>query len=99
MAALGSADAFAAPHHKHVPAHRSKAAEAERHKHGSASDAKRSAAARQSERKRAAHVVVPSVPLPISLPPDLAAVKLWEIGDIVDVLDAWEATKLKGNML
>jgi hypothetical protein len=25
--------------------------------------------------------------------------RLWEIGDIVDVLEAWEATKLKGNML
>jgi soluble lytic murein transglycosylase len=40
MAAFGIADAFAAPRHKHVPAHRSKAAEAGRHKHSSAPDAK-----------------------------------------------------------
>jgi len=25
--------------------------------------------------------------------------RLWEIGDIVDVLEAWEVTKLKENML
>ena len=81
MAALGNADAFAAPRHKHVPAHQSKTAEAEHHKHGSTPDAKRSAAARQSERKRTAHAVVPSIPLPVarpaaaSLPPDLAATK------------------------
>ena len=81
MAALGTADAFPAPRHKHLPLHRNKAAEAEHHKHRSAPEAKRSAAARQSERNRAAHVIVPSVPLPIdrpaaaSLPPDLAAAK------------------------
>ncbi len=86
MAALGSADAFAAPRHKHVPTHRSKAAEAERHSHGLAPDAKRSAAARQSKRNRAAHAVVRSVRLPINrpaasdpavaaLPPNLAAAK------------------------
>ena len=73
--------AFAAPRHKHVPAHQIKAAEAKHHKHRSVPDAKRSAAARQSERNRTAHVVVPSIPLPIarpaaaSLPPDLAATK------------------------
>jgi soluble lytic murein transglycosylase len=86
MAALGTADAFSASRHKHVPAHENKAAEAERHKHGSAPEAKRSAAARKSERNRAAHAVVPSIPLPIdrrasgnpavaALPPDLAAAK------------------------
>ncbi len=81
VAALGTADALAAPRHKHVPAHRSKAAEAERHKHGSAPDAKRSAAARKSVRNRTARAVVPSIPLPsprpaaASLPPDLAATK------------------------
>ncbi len=81
VAALGTADAFAGPRLKHVPAHRSKAAEAERHKHGSASDAKRSAAARKSVRNRTARAVVPSIPLPIarpaaaSLPPDFAATK------------------------
>ena len=81
VAALGTADAFAAPRHKHVPAHPSKTAEAEHHNHGSASDAKRSAAARKSVRNRTARAVVPSIPLPIarpaaaSLPPDLAATK------------------------
>ena len=81
MAALGTANSFAASRHKHVPAHQIKAAEAERHKHRSAPDAKRSAAARQSERTRAAHMIVPSIPLPIarpaaaSLPADLAATK------------------------
>jgi hypothetical protein len=25
--------------------------------------------------------------------------RLWEIGDIVDVLEAWEVTNLKENML
>ena len=77
VAALGTADALAAPRHKRVPAHPSKAAEAERHNHGSASDAKRSAAVRN----RTARAAVPSIPLPIarptaaSLPPDLAATK------------------------
>ena len=81
MAALGTAHSFAASRHKHVPAHQIKAAEAKHHKHRSAPDAKRSAAARQSERTRAAHMIVPSIPLPIarpaaaSLPPDLAATK------------------------
>ena len=61
--------------------HRSKVAEAKHHRHSSAPDAKRNASARQSERKGAAHAVVPSIPLPIarpaaaSLPPDLAATK------------------------
>jgi soluble lytic murein transglycosylase len=79
-AALGTADALAAPGHKQVSVHRSKVAEAKQHKHRSVPDAKRSAAARQSERNRAA-MVVPSIPLPIarpaaaSLPPDLAATK------------------------
>ena len=81
MAALGTADAFAGPRLKHVPAHRSKVAEANHHNHRSAPDAKRTAAARQSERTRAAPMIVPSIPLPIprpaaaSLPPDLAATK------------------------
>ena len=81
VAALGTADAFAAPPHKHVPAHYSKTAKAERHKHASASDPKSSAAARKSVRNRTARAVVPSIPLPVarpaaaSLPPDLAATK------------------------
>ena len=81
VAALGTADAFAAPPHKHVPAHHSKTAKAERHKHASASDPKSSAAARKSVRNRTARAVVPSIPLPVarpaaaSLPPDLAATK------------------------
>ena len=81
VAALGTADALATPRHKRVPAHPSKTAEAERHNHGSASDAKRSAAVRKSVRNRTARAAVPSIPLPIarptaaSLPPDLAATK------------------------
>ena len=81
VAALGTADAFAAPPHKHVPAHYSKTAKAERHKHASASDPKSSAAARKSVRNCTARAVVPSIPLPVarpaaaSLPPDLAATK------------------------
>src|SRR5262249_46618214 len=55
-------------------------AEAEGHKNNTASDAKRSNAARQ--RTREAHAVVPNVPLPVarpaaaSLPPDLATTKV-----------------------
>ena len=49
VVALGTADALAAPRHKRVPAHPSKAAEAERHNHGSASDAKRSRAEERAE--------------------------------------------------
>jgi len=81
VAALGTADALATPRHKHLPTHRSKAAELERQKHRSAPDANRNAAARKSARNRAAHMIVPSIPLPIarpaaaSLPPDLAATK------------------------
>ena len=81
VAALGTADALATPRHERVPAHPSKTAEAERHNHGSASDAKRSAAVRKSVRNRTARAAVPSIPLPIarptaaSLPPDLAATK------------------------
>ena len=81
MAALGTADTFAASPHKHVLVQRSKVAEAKHHKHGSAADAKRSPAMRHSERNRTAQTVVPSIPLPIarpaaaSLPPDLAATK------------------------
>ena len=79
LAALGTADASPAQHQKPVSQHRSKAAEAEGHKHGTARDAKRSNAARL--RAPEAHVVVPTVPLPVerpaaaSLPPDLAATK------------------------
>ena len=65
MAALGTADAFSAPRHKPLPPHENKAAAAERHKHSSAPEAKRSAAAQKSERNRAAHKAVPSIPLPI----------------------------------
>ena len=98
VAALGTADALAAPRHKHVPAHRSKAAEAQRHKHGSASDAKRSAAAQKSVRIRTARAVVPSIPLPIarpavaSLPPDLAATN--QAIELVRQGKASEATEL-----
>ena len=74
LAALGTADASPAQHQKPVSQHRSKAAEAEGHKHGTARDAKQSKAARL--RAPETHAVVPSVPLPVerpaaaSLPPD-----------------------------
>ena len=81
VAALGTAEAFAAPPHKYVLSHQSKTTEAERHKHGSASVAKRRPAMRHGVQNRTVRAVVPSVPLPIarpaaaSLPPDLAATK------------------------
>ena len=80
LAALGTADASPAQHQKPVSQHRSKAAEAEGHKHGTARDAKQSKAARL--RAPETHAVVPSVPLPVarppaaSLPPDLATTKV-----------------------
>jgi soluble lytic murein transglycosylase len=57
MVALGSADASSTPGHKDVPPHRSKAAKAEHHKHGSAPEAKRSERA-----------VGPRIPLPSDQP-------------------------------
>ena len=80
LTALGTANASPAQHQKPLSQHRSKAAEAEGHKHGTARDAKRSNAARQHARE--AHEVVPNVPLPVkrpaaaSLPPDRAATKV-----------------------
>ena len=79
LTALGTANASPAQHQKPLSQHRSKAAEAEGHKEGTARDAKRSNAPRQHARE--AHAVVPNVPLPVarppaaSLPPDLAATK------------------------
>jgi hypothetical protein len=95
MAVLGAAEVFAAPRHKPVsaqldkatgadrhkpvPAHGRKAAKTPRHEHGATP--KRSAAARQSERRRAAQTAVPNIPLPrprpavATLPSDLAAAK------------------------
>src|SRR6516165_3758842 len=75
LVALGTGDALSASHHKDMRAHRSKAAAAAGHKHGTALDAKRHAAVSQGEEPREA---VARVPLPIerpaaaSLPPDLA---------------------------
>ena len=80
LAALGTADASPAQHHKPLWQHRSKAAEAEGRTDGKQRDAKQSNAARL--RTREAHAVVPSVPLPVarpaaaSLPPDLATTKV-----------------------
>jgi peptidoglycan lytic transglycosylase len=54
MAALGAAGASSTPGHKDVPPHRSKAAKAEHHKHGSASEAKR------SERAVGPRILLPS---------------------------------------
>ena len=79
LAALGTANASPAQHQKPLQ-HRSKAAEGEGHKDGTARDAKRGNAARQGTRE--AHAVVPNVPLPVarpaaaSLPPDLATTKV-----------------------
>jgi hypothetical protein len=79
MAALGTNDAFPTSRLQHIPAHRSKAAEARHHKHTSTQRAERHARVRHGERHRAAHAIVPSTPLPIerpaTLPPDLTAVK------------------------
>ena len=78
LAALGTGDALSASRHKDIRAHRSKAAAAAGHKRGTALDAKRHAAALQSEEP---HEAVAGVPLPIerpaaaSLPPDLGAAK------------------------
>src|SRR6476660_2036844 len=78
LAALGTGDALSASRHKDIRAHRSKAAAAASHKHGTALDAKRHTAAWQSEEP---HEAVVGVPLPIerpaaaSLPPDLGAAK------------------------
>jgi soluble lytic murein transglycosylase len=80
MAALGTADAFPAPRHKHVPTHHSGAAEAQDHKRGAGPEVKRTAAAR--ELNRAAN----AIPLPTArpaidgpavgdLPPDVVAAK------------------------
>jgi soluble lytic murein transglycosylase len=80
LAVVGTANASLAQHQKPLSQHRSKAAEVEGHRDGSARDAKRSNAARQ--RIPEAHAVVPNVPLPVarpaaaSLPPDLAATKV-----------------------
>jgi soluble lytic murein transglycosylase len=85
MSALGTADALSAAGHKHVPPG-NKTVQAEHQKRGSAPGAKRSEAARKSERKRATHPVASSIRLPVArpaalaaavppLPPDLAAAK------------------------
>ena len=78
LAALGTGDALSASRHKDIRAQRSKAAAVPGHKHGTALDAKRHAAAWRSEEP---HEAVVGVPLPIerpaaaSLPPDLGAAK------------------------
>ena len=74
IVALTSADAFSTPGQRQAPSHRTKAAKAEHHKHGSATEAKR------SERTPGPGILLPSdgtgdlTPAP-QLPPDLAAVK------------------------
>jgi soluble lytic murein transglycosylase len=79
--ALGAVEAVAAPTHKHAPTQASKTPKAEHHKSGSAPEAKRSAAKRQSEPKVTTHAVPLPIPRPaaanaaIVLPPDLAATK------------------------
>jgi peptidoglycan lytic transglycosylase len=79
-AALCTADAFAAPRHKPALTQRIKAAEAQDTKRGAASNAKRSAVAR--EPNRAASVIplppsrpVAANPVAVTLPPNAAAVK------------------------
>src|SRR6266568_5854348 len=76
IVAFTSADAFPTPGHKQVSPHRGKAAKAVHHKHGSATEAKR------SERALGPRILLRSdppstdnlAPAP-QLPPDLAAVK------------------------
>jgi soluble lytic murein transglycosylase len=81
MIALSAAETAAAPSHKHVSTQARKTPEAEHHKTGSASDAKRSSATQQSEPKRATHAVPLPIPRPaaanaaIGLPPEMAATK------------------------
>ena len=75
-AAAGTLHAVAAQSHKPIPKQTSKTARAEPHKGGIAPAAKRSTAARRSERKSVKH----TIPLPaerpaVMLPPELAAVK------------------------
>jgi soluble lytic murein transglycosylase len=78
LAALGTGEALAASRDKDIHAHRNKAATATGHEHGAALNAKRHAAASQSEKS---HEAVAGMPLPIerpaaaSLPPDLGAAK------------------------
>src|SRR6476659_8949901 len=60
IAAFGTDDVFSASRLQHVPAHRSKVAEARHHKHTSTQYAKRHARVRHSERHSTAHAIVPS---------------------------------------
>jgi soluble lytic murein transglycosylase len=102
MAALGTAEAFPAPHHKQVPTHKSEAAGAQSHKHGSAPDAKRSAAA--PEPRRTAHAIPLPIPRPafsdpavvVALPPDIAAAK--QAIELVRQHKPDEATKLAASI-
>src|SRR6516225_826440 len=78
LVALGTGDAVSASRDKDIHAHRNVTAPATGHERGTALDAKRNAAAYQSEKS---HEAVADVPLPIerpaaaSLPPDLGAAK------------------------
>jgi soluble lytic murein transglycosylase-like protein len=86
VAALGTDDAWPAAHHhhvsthlKHASTHRSKAADARHYKHGS-KHSKRYARLRHNKRRHVARSAVPSVSLsserpPVSLSPDLSALK------------------------
>ncbi|HEY6256998.1 MAG TPA: lytic transglycosylase domain-containing protein [Xanthobacteraceae bacterium] len=101
MAALGTADTFPAPSHKHAPTHRSEAAEAHRHARGAAPAAKRDVVAQDG--KAASH----AVPLPtarpasadavtVVLPPDLAAAK--QAIDLIRQGKLSEATRLQASI-
>jgi soluble lytic murein transglycosylase len=77
MAILVTGDAFSAPRHNRVAAHRSESSGAKHHEHGSASNSHRGAL--KSDKNRTAHassVQLPRErPVAASLPPELAAVK------------------------
>jgi soluble lytic murein transglycosylase len=102
MAALGTAAAFPAPHHKPVPTHKSEAAAAQSHKRGSAPEAKRSAAA--PEPRRTAHTIPLPIPRPafgdpavvVALPPDIAAAK--QAIELVRQHKPDEATRLAASI-
>ena len=96
VVALATTKSVAAARHNDTPAHRSKAAKAERHQHGSTS--KRTLPLSRHEQNRAAHTNGSNVPLPVerpailSLPPDLAATK--QAIELVRQRQPGEATEL-----
>jgi soluble lytic murein transglycosylase len=102
IVATGAADAMAAQSHKHASTQPSKAAQAKHHKGDSTSDAKRSGATRQSERKGVHVVPVPrdrpaAADAPaVVVPPELAATK--QAMELVHQRKLGEATALAASI-